>query len=118
MEKAIIQLLLAVIAVAAALSPPQAEAAVSCSTVMTDLSPCINYVIYGGAQLPPVNCCQGIRSLYDQATSTPDRQAVCSCLKSVASSATPSIITNAASLPSKCGVNIPYKISPSTDCST
>ncbi|XP_047977588.1 non-specific lipid-transfer protein 1-like [Salvia hispanica] len=114
MEKATIMLILAVMAVAGA----QSEAAVSCSTVMTDLSPCINYVMYGGAQLPPVNCCQGIRSLYNQATSTPDRQTVCSCLKSVANSATPTIITNAASLPSKCGVNIPYKISPSTDCST
>ncbi|XP_042015442.1 non-specific lipid-transfer protein 1-like [Salvia splendens] len=115
MEKAIIMLIMAVVAAAAA---AQGEAAVSCSTVMTDLSPCINYVMYGGAQVPPVNCCQGIRSLYNQATSTPDRQTVCSCLKSVANSATPAIITNAAALPSKCGVNIPYKISPSTDCST
>lgn len=120
MEKATIQLFLAVsmVVVVAALAPLQAEAAVSCSTVASDLSPCINYVLYGGAAAPPVTCCEGIKSLYNQASATADRQAVCSCLKSVASSATPTIITNAAALPSKCGVSIPYKISPSTDCST
>ncbi|XP_057804313.1 non-specific lipid-transfer protein 1-like [Salvia miltiorrhiza] len=118
MEKATIQLFLAAIMVVAALAPPHAEAAISCNTVATDLSPCINYVLYGGAPVPPVNCCQGIKSLYNQASATADRQAVCSCLKSVASSATPAIVTNAAALPGKCGVSIPYKISPSTDCST
>ncbi|KAH6769357.1 lipid transfer protein 6 [Perilla frutescens var. frutescens] len=120
MEKAMTWLVLAAVSmvVAALALPPQAEAAVSCNMVVSDLSPCLNYVVYGGAAPPPLNCCQGIRSLYNQATATADRQAVCSCLKSVANSATPAIINNAAALPSKCGVSIPYKISPSTDCST
>ncbi|PIN21383.1 hypothetical protein CDL12_05928 [Handroanthus impetiginosus] len=109
-------LILAVSVVVVALAPPQAEAAITCNTVTSALSPCINYALNGGT--PPASCCQGIKSLYSQASTTADRQAVCSCLKSVASSATPAIINNAASLPGKCGVSIPYKISPSTDCST
>ncbi|KAG8363089.1 hypothetical protein BUALT_Bualt09G0135700 [Buddleja alternifolia] len=110
-------LALAVSMVVVALAPPPAEAAISCSTVANDLTPCINFVMYGGVA-PPSNCCDGIKTLYNQATATADRQAVCSCLKSVASSATPAIINNAAALPAKCGVSIPYKISPSTDCSS
>ncbi|GFP87422.1 non-specific lipid-transfer protein 3 [Phtheirospermum japonicum] len=114
MEKAT-WLVLAVSTAVVAFSPPRAEAAISCSTVANDLTPCINYVLYGGAA-PPTSCCEGIKTLYNQASATADRQAVCSCLKSVASSATPTIVNNAAALPGKCGVNIPYKISPSTDC--
>lgn len=112
-------LVLAVSMAVIALAPPQTEAAMSCTTVANDLSPCINYVLYGAANAPPpANCCTGIKTLYAQAQSTPDRQQVCSCLKSVASSASATVINNAASLPGKCGVSIPYKISPSTDCST
>ncbi|KAK6129463.1 hypothetical protein DH2020_036776 [Rehmannia glutinosa] len=103
--------------VVAALAPPRAEAAISCSTVANDLNPCINYVLYGGTA-PPANCCSGIKTLYSQAGTTADRQAVCNCLKSVAGSATPTIVSNAAALPGKCGVSIPYKISPSTDCAS
>lgn len=110
-------LILVVTMAVAALAPPQVEAAVSCNAVANDLTPCFNFVLYGGTA-PPFNCCQGIRSLYNEATATADRQAICNCLKSVANSATPAMINNAAALPSKCGVNIPYKISPSTDCSS
>ncbi|XP_011095133.1 non-specific lipid-transfer protein 1 [Sesamum indicum] len=116
MEKATC-LVLAVTMVVVALAPPQAEAAISCGTVANDLSPCINYVMYGGAGTPPVPCCTGIKTLYNQASSTADRQAVCGCLKSVAGQASPAIIGTAAALPGKCGVSIPYEISPSTDCS-
>ncbi|XP_051131039.1 non-specific lipid-transfer protein 1-like [Andrographis paniculata] len=96
-----------------------AEAAMQCETVANDLSPCISFVMNGnGGGAPPAGCCEGVRSLYRQASSTADRQAVCSCLKSVAASATQAMIANAAALPGKCGVSIPYKISPNTDCST
>ncbi|KAK4396026.1 Non-specific lipid-transfer protein 3 [Sesamum angolense] len=116
MEKAMC-LVLAVTMVVVALSPPPADAAISCSTVANDLYPCINYVMYGGAGAPPATCCSGIKTLYNQATTTADRQAVCGCLKSVAGKANPTIIGTAAALPGKCGVSIPYEISPSTDCS-
>ncbi|KAK4481266.1 hypothetical protein RD792_012150 [Penstemon davidsonii] len=108
--------MLAVIIAVVSVAPPRSEAAISCNTVANALSPCVNYVVYGGVA-PPAECCNGARSLYAQVRSTPDRQAVCSCVKSVASSATPAMISNAAALPGKCGISIPYQISPSTDCS-
>lgn len=92
---------------------PAAEA-ITCGQVASSVSSCINYLRSGGA-LPPA-CCNGIRGLNNAARTTPDRQNVCSCLIS----ASRNLRINygiAAGLPGKCGVNIPYKISPTTDCS-
>ncbi|XP_073148257.1 non-specific lipid-transfer protein 1-like [Henckelia pumila] len=97
-------------------APPTAEAAIPCNSVLTALSPCLNFVVVGGS-VPPAECCYGVRSVYNAAAAKEDRQAVCSCLKSVASSAPPSMIINAAEIPGKCGVSISFAISPSTDCS-
>ncbi|KNA20465.1 hypothetical protein SOVF_052120 [Spinacia oleracea] len=50
--------------------------------------------------------------------STPDdRKAACGCLKSAAASVKGINYSAASSLPAKCGVNIPYPFSTSTDCS-
>ncbi|XP_031264631.1 non-specific lipid-transfer protein 3-like [Pistacia vera] len=97
---------------------PLATADVSCGQVVNDLTPCINYVSNGGTV--PENCCNGVKALYQAAQTTADRQSVCKCLKN-AISGIPYTNYNlglAAGLPSKCGVNLPYKISPSTDCSS
>nr|GMD11789.1 non-specific lipid-transfer protein 1-like [Ipomoea batatas]GME08785.1 non-specific lipid-transfer protein 1-like [Ipomoea batatas] len=88
----------------------------TCSTVATDLYPCLNYVKNGGAV--PMSCCDGIRSLYRAAVTTADRQTVCKCLKNVAGSITGLKLDLAAGLPQKCGVSIPYNISPSINCAT
>lgn len=65
----------------------------------------------------PPGCCSGIKSLNAAAKTTPDRQAACNCIKG-ASKGIPGINYGlASSLPGKCSVSIPYKISPSTDCS-
>ncbi|KAM0006269.1 Non-specific lipid-transfer protein [Helianthus debilis subsp. tardiflorus] len=66
--------------------------------------------------VPPA-CCSGVKSLNSAAKTTPDRQTACGCLKSAYSSNSGINAGNAASLPGKCGVSIPYKISPGTDCS-
>ncbi|CAH9145948.1 unnamed protein product [Cuscuta epithymum] len=96
-----------------------AEAQLTCNDVVTSLSPCLNFVTGGstGAALPPAGCCAGIKSLFAAAQTTPDRRTVCTCLKTVSSSATTAQIGRAASLPTACGVAIPYKISPQVDCS-
>ncbi|CAK7339023.1 unnamed protein product [Dovyalis caffra] len=94
---------------------PLAQAAISCGQVTSSLSQCIGYVQKGGA-VPPL-CCSGIRSVNSAAKTTPDRQGVCNCLKSLAGRLSGVRYDLAAGLPSKCGVSIPYKISPSTDCS-
>ncbi|MCE3052255.1 tyrosine protein phosphatase, partial [Datura stramonium] len=46
-----------------------------------------------------------------------DRKTACTCLKSAANTIKGINAGKAAGLPAACGVNIPYKISPSTDCS-
>ncbi|KAG9150746.1 hypothetical protein Leryth_002909 [Lithospermum erythrorhizon] len=94
---------------------PHAEAAISCGQVSSALGPCLPYLKSGGAIAS--NCCSGVRGLKSAAKSTLDRQAACSCLKSLANSISSINDANAASLPGKCGVSIPYKISRSVDCS-
>ncbi|KAK4418842.1 Non-specific lipid-transfer protein [Sesamum alatum] len=94
---------------------PHAEAAaISCGAVLTKLSSCIGYIKSGGA-LPP-SCCSGLKFLNDAASTTPDLQALCKCIKTIVASVqgNPALVNN---IPTKCGVNIPYKYSPSVDCS-
>ncbi|KAK4406281.1 Non-specific lipid-transfer protein 1 [Sesamum angolense] len=93
---------------------PKGEAAIGCGTVVSYLNPCLPYVTGNGAL---GGCCNGIKSLYAAAKTTPDKQSVCNCLKSLAGSTSSVNLGKAAGLPSQCGLNIPYKISPSTDCS-
>ncbi|XP_076959633.1 non-specific lipid-transfer protein-like [Bidens hawaiensis] len=97
------------------ISAPYANA-LNCGQVVSFLIPCFAYLQNGGK--PTVACCSGVQSLNNAAKSTPDRKTACTCLKgaygSYGSMIKPS---NAAGLPGACSVNIPYKISPSTDCS-
>lgn len=98
-----------------AAAPLKVEAAITCGQVTSGLMPCIGYLQNGGT-LPPA-CCSGIKSLNNAAKTTPDRQATCNCLKNVAKQFPKNVVAGAAGLPGKCGVDVPYKISPSTDCS-
>ncbi|XP_047254554.1 non-specific lipid-transfer protein 2-like isoform X2 [Capsicum annuum] len=68
-------------------------AALSCGQVTSAMAPCVPY-------LTPA-----------------DRKTACTCLKSAANAIKGIDAGKAAGLPAACGVNIPYKISPSTDCS-
>ncbi|XP_073156533.1 non-specific lipid-transfer protein 2-like [Henckelia pumila] len=111
MAAAMIKCMCMVLVVALALAPG-GEGVIGCGTVVSDLGGCIPYVTGRG---PLGSCCSGVKALYAAAKTTPDRQAVCGCLKAVAN-AYSAYLGKAASLPSTCGVSIPYKISPSTDC--
>ncbi|MFX6536239.1 non-specific lipid-transfer protein [Acinetobacter baumannii] len=96
------------------MSSPIAEAAIPCGTVLSRISPCIGYVQRGGV-VPP-SCCDGVKAAYGAARSSADIQSICSCLKTII----PSVKGNPAfvnSIPAKCSINIPYKYSPSIDCS-
>ncbi|KAL0456400.1 UNVERIFIED_CONTAM: Non-specific lipid-transfer protein 1 [Sesamum latifolium] len=93
---------------------PGTEATIGCSAVLLALSPCLAYVTDQG---PLGECCVGVKSLYAAAKTTADRQSVCGCLESLAGSASNIDLAKAAGLPGQCGLNIPYKISPSVDCS-
>lgn len=89
--------------------------AIGCGQVISYLNPCIPYVTGRSPGLG--GCCGGVKGLYGAARTTADRQSVCNCLKSLASAYSGPAIAKAAKLPGQCGVSIPYKISPSTDCS-
>jgi hypothetical protein len=72
----------------------------------------------GGSSSPSTACCNGVRSLSSRASSTADRQAACSCLKSMTGRlGGGASMGNAANIPSKCGVNVGVPISPNVDCS-
>ncbi|XP_061370758.1 non-specific lipid-transfer protein 1-like [Gastrolobium bilobum] len=111
---------LAIVFLALGPTSPKVQAAVTCDQVQNNLTPCITYVLYGGSTVP-AQCCNGVKSLYGMAQTTPDRKTVCNCIKNAVSSSGFTYsnfnLNNAAGLPKKCGVNIPYQISPNTDCS-
>ncbi|GKF47152.1 non-specific lipid-transfer protein-like protein [Tanacetum coccineum] len=92
-----------------ALSAPEVEA-VTCGQVVGAIAPCLGYLRNGGS--PPPTCCNGVRGLRNQARTTGDRKTICNCLKSASSSYRGVSGNYAASLPGKCGINFPYKITP------
>ncbi|KAK1321040.1 hypothetical protein QJS10_CPA03g00949 [Acorus calamus] len=107
-------LLVALTLLAVGPPPPRAEAAMTCGTVLSYLPTCIPYLRLGGTV--PLPCCTGVHDLNAAANTTADRQQACACLKQAASGVSPQGLKYASALPSKCGVKIPYPISPSTDC--
>ncbi|KEH40980.1 putative plant lipid transfer protein/Par allergen [Medicago truncatula] len=98
------------------LSIPLANSAPSCPEVQQTLAPCGPYLIQPGPPPPPEPCCNGVKTLNDQARTQQDRRDVCGCLKSIV--ANPKLnLPAVASLPKDCGVDIGYVISPDMDCS-
>ncbi|TVU50611.1 hypothetical protein EJB05_01989 [Eragrostis curvula] len=108
---------LAMVAVLAVLvAAESASAAISCGDVTSAIAPCLGYAM-GRGTAPSTQCCSGVRSLSSRASSTADRQAACSCLKSMAGRLGGVSMGNAASIPGKCGVSIGMPISTTVDCS-
>ncbi|CAN6339367.1 unnamed protein product [Urochloa humidicola] len=110
------QLAVLVVALTILMAATTAVRAVTCGQVAGYLSPCVSYATGRGSS-PPEACCSGVRSLNSVARTTPDRQAACKCLKQIIRgmpALKPDIV---AGIPSKCGVDIPYPIRLSTDCS-
>ena len=90
------------------------EALITCGQVASSIAPCLGYLQSGGPLAG--TCCPGVKKLNSLASTTPDRKAACECLKRLASSNSRINYVRAGGLPGKCGVRIPYQISPSTDC--
>ncbi|XP_028768315.1 non-specific lipid-transfer protein 1-like [Neltuma alba] len=99
----------------AVVAAPIAEA-VTCGQVTSSLAPCLTYLQRGGAPAP--GCCNGVRTLLGAAQTTADKQTVCNCLKNAAGQIPGLNPQNAQNLPAQCKVNIPYKISTSTNCAS
>ncbi|WP_404852727.1 non-specific lipid-transfer protein [Escherichia coli] len=93
---------------------PHAEA-ITCGQVASGLASCISY-LQGSGPLPP-QCCSGVKSLNAAASTPADRKTACGCLKQIAGSIPRINYSFASGLPGKCGVQIGYPISLSTDCS-
>ncbi|KAL0375450.1 UNVERIFIED_CONTAM: Non-specific lipid-transfer protein 2 [Sesamum radiatum] len=93
MIKALCVALIAAVLVMAVVPP--GEAALGCGTVISYLNPCLPYVTNQG---PLGGCCGGVKRLYGAARTTPDRQSVCTCLKSLASTYTRVNLSKAAGL--------------------
>ncbi|KAG6504153.1 non-specific lipid-transfer protein 1-like [Zingiber officinale] len=106
----------ALVVAAAVFAASQADAAVTCSQVASNLRSCIPYVTGRVAELPSA-CCDGVRTLNSAARSTADRRATCNCIRSQASGINGIQTGRLSGIPSSCGVQVPYPISASTDCS-
>ncbi|RZC77987.1 hypothetical protein C5167_002206 [Papaver somniferum] len=97
-------------------SVPYMAEAITCGKVLQDLVlPCYSYLRKGGAVTS--GCCGAVRDVNSAAQTTTDRRVVCGCLQSAPRLIREINSSRLASLPGKCGVSIPYKISPSTHCS-
>ncbi|XP_068669469.1 non-specific lipid-transfer protein 1-like [Aristolochia californica] len=96
-------------------APYAVAAVITCNQVVVALTPCIDYLRYGGQ--PSSVCCTGLQGLNSAATTTFDRQTVCSCVKRAATAVTGLVYQQEVSLPAKCGLHVPYQITPTTDCS-
>ncbi|GLJ47348.1 hypothetical protein SUGI_0999460 [Cryptomeria japonica] len=94
----------------------KADGAISCSTVVSDLILCLSYILGSSAQ-PTKGCCNGIKTHNTVAKTIDDRQAMCNCIKSAASSYN-NYFDMASKLPDVCGVNLGFALTPLLDCST
>src|SRR4051812_20684320 len=80
-----------------------ASDAITCGQVNSALGPCVAYA-QGKSASPSGACCSGVRSLAGAAKTKADKIKACNCIKSAAGGITGG---NAATIPQKCGVNIP-----------
>ncbi|KAI4356141.1 hypothetical protein L6164_000188 [Bauhinia variegata] len=95
---------------------PMAESVITCTQTQSAVVPCLGYLKSGGATVP-APCCNAVRSLNNLAKTTPDWQAACRCIEA-AVKAVPGIKPAALSaIPGKCGIHLPFQISPTMDCS-
>ncbi|XVF65804.1 hypothetical protein PTKIN_Ptkin09bG0280000 [Pterospermum kingtungense] len=93
---------------------PMTTTAISCVDVDKLLFPCLFYLTRGGKL--PSTCCSGVRALHSRTRTTSDRQTVCKCFKNYFKTIPGFKANLGESLPGKCRVRIPYKISFSANC--
>ncbi|XP_055829157.1 non-specific lipid-transfer protein 3-like [Solanum dulcamara] len=95
-----------------------ANAEVECTDVMTKLMPCQGFIMSGDSS-PSVDCCSGAQTIDKQFTASdkPDREAICSCLKTAAQFPTINL-EKAAMLPALCNLTTKISFDPNVDCST
>ncbi|XP_045806048.1 non-specific lipid-transfer protein 1-like [Trifolium pratense] len=88
----------------------------SCESVNEHLTPCLTYLA-GMTYKPRPFCCEGAKNIVLLASkSIEDKRIACNCVKTLAQILIPKA-QNAIDLPKKCGVQFPFEISATIDCS-
>ncbi|KAK1282922.1 Non-specific lipid-transfer protein 2A [Acorus calamus] len=108
--------LILLVAVAYAFIEPGWAADVSCKTVDRAISTCGKYLI-GMAFDPTAECCSGMRSIHEAASSTQARRETCNCIQQTVSMYSDLYDHAARMLTGKCGVKAGIPISRGFDCS-
>ncbi|KAH7564755.1 hypothetical protein ACOSP7_021514 [Xanthoceras sorbifolium] len=103
-----------VMLVSISLVPPHVNAQVTCEQITLWLTPCIGYSVVGG--VVPGACCQGIKTALAAKKTVEDRRMGCNCVKDLAAKIPGLNYDRVNEIPGICGITIPYKISPSLDC--
>ncbi|KAL9272837.1 Non-specific lipid-transfer protein 1-like protein [Drosera capensis] len=89
-------------------------ASVPCGQVDSALISCLPFLTHGGDPSPA--CCAGVGNCKTMATTTENKQDICSCIKAAAANNPGVKLEMAALLPEKCGISLDVPISPSIDC--
>ncbi|CAK7349876.1 unnamed protein product [Dovyalis caffra] len=84
--------------------------AITCGDVNSDLAACVSYLTGKGGDFPPPQCCAGVGKLKDSAVTIADKQAACECVKAAAARISDIKDDAAASLPTKCKVQMDIPI--------
>ncbi|WVZ54813.1 hypothetical protein U9M48_005558 [Paspalum notatum var. saurae] len=97
------------------LAAAASEATLTCGQVSAALGPCLPFA-KGSGSAPSAGCCNGVRSLHAAAATVEDRRTACECLKAAAARISGLKPGNGGTIAARCGVSVPYHISPSIDC--
>ncbi|CAM8963675.1 unnamed protein product [Rhodiola kirilowii] len=110
----LLAIMVVVVVVVFLVAAPTAEAAITCTQVISDLRPCFSY-LQSGSGKPPSACCAGASTLAEAAATSADRRAACECIKTASQALKPNPDL-AADLPKNCGIDLPFAISATLDC--
>ncbi|XP_019438918.1 PREDICTED: non-specific lipid-transfer protein-like [Lupinus angustifolius] len=98
------------------LSSSEAKVSISCPKVIQEIAPCSDFILKSND--PSQACCNGVKTLSDEAKSQKDRTDICQCLKQGLSGIGKYDPKRIPQLPKACGVSITLPpIDQNTDCS-
>ncbi|GAU35415.1 hypothetical protein TSUD_160660 [Trifolium subterraneum] len=91
------------------------NANLSCGEMHHKTSPCVGFIQNIDSSVP-APCCEGIKTMYDNAKTPADHQDVCRCLKPTLQNIPRLNLDALANLAGNCGVDLHYKFTPDIDC--
>ncbi|CAL0324778.1 unnamed protein product [Lupinus luteus] len=90
---------------------------ITCGEVGPLILPCVPFLQGSGPGQPSTSCCSGDRSVFDRATFTQNRRALCECFKQVA----PFIGVNpdrSKQLPKLCNIRLSFPLDSKINCNS